>query len=532
MNWRIIITACTAACCLSLWAQTQPNDTTLNRMVVVEQEYNPVITDANKINVVPAVSPLDASKKTVNYVLTANPATQVNGQQMQAYTATEKPEKAVPGKVQLGYGSHGNLEALAAYRLQCSDRDRVNVCFGMNGQDGKRKQMNKEAGKWDSRFYRTQAAADWRHLFPKVTLDVAGNFGLSNFNFEPASIQGKQKFTSGAFHVGIASACAEQPIQFRAATNLLMYQRQHDFQDNKLQENILRTEAEVCAPINEQYRVGLSLQLDNLFYQHGNLENQTSLQLNPYFLWQNDNWNIRLGAHVDPAFGFGKKFRAAPDVKAQVTVSESYVFYTQATGGKILNDFRRLEHLSPYSLLNNQTDATYEQINAAIGFRASPLAGWWIHLFGGYQNLRNDLIEGEEWKGQDTENLYAGLESRYTYKDRFHLTAKGVYRNWSTDKNAEEALYFKPALETNVTIGIRPISPLLIQVGYQHMTREKVQEEKMDDVNNLYAEGNYQLFKFMNVYARIQNLLNQNYAYHWGCQAMGLNFIGGVCFRF
>lgn len=531
MNWRIMIAACTAACWLPLGAQTQPNDTTLNRMVVVEQEYNPVITDANKINVIPAVSPLTAPKRTVNYVLEASPAGQVNNQYMQAFTATEKPEKVALGKVKLGYGSHGNLEALAAYRLQCSDRDRVNIRFGMTGQDGRREQMDKEAGKWDSRFYRTQAAADWTHLFSQFALNVAGDFGLSNFNFEPISLVGKQKFTSGAFHVGVASA-AEQPIQFRAATNLLMYQRQHDVLDQKLQESILRTEAEVNAPINEQYRVGLFLQMDNQFYQHGNLKNQTSLQLNPYFLWQNDDWNIRLGAHVDPAFGYGKKLRVAPDVKAQVTIGNNYVFYTQATGGKILNDFRRLEHLSPYSLLNHQTDATYEQLNAAIGFRSSPLAGWWIHVFGGYQNLKNDLIEGQLWETQDTENLYAGLESRYAYKDRFYLTAKGVYRNWSTDKDAEEALYFKPTLEANVEAGIRPITPLLIQVGYQYITREKVQGEKLDDVSNLYAEGHYQVFKFMNVYARIQNLLNQNYAHHWGCQAMGLNFIGGVCFQF
>ena len=38
----------------ALQAQTtQPKDTTMNRTVVVEQEYNPDIMDASKVNVLP-----------------------------------------------------------------------------------------------------------------------------------------------------------------------------------------------------------------------------------------------------------------------------------------------------------------------------------------------------------------------------------------------------------------------------------------------------------------------------------------------
>jgi len=36
-------------------AQTHKNDTTLNRTVVVEQEYNPDIMDASKINLLPNI---------------------------------------------------------------------------------------------------------------------------------------------------------------------------------------------------------------------------------------------------------------------------------------------------------------------------------------------------------------------------------------------------------------------------------------------------------------------------------------------
>ena len=48
----------------ALQAQTtQPKDTTMNRTVVVEQEYNPDIMDASKVNVLPKVEEPTVSKK-------------------------------------------------------------------------------------------------------------------------------------------------------------------------------------------------------------------------------------------------------------------------------------------------------------------------------------------------------------------------------------------------------------------------------------------------------------------------------------
>ena len=59
----------------ALQAQTtQPKDTTMNRTVVVEQEYNPDIMDASKVNVLPKVEEPTVSKKNVEYATTFFPA--------------------------------------------------------------------------------------------------------------------------------------------------------------------------------------------------------------------------------------------------------------------------------------------------------------------------------------------------------------------------------------------------------------------------------------------------------------------------
>ena len=79
---------------------------------------------------------------------------------------------------------------------------------------------------------------------------------------------------------------------------------------------------------------------------------------------------------------------------------------------------------------------------------------------------------------------------------------------------------------------MHPVSALLLNLGYRHISREKVEGNKVDAVNNLYAGGSYEFFKGISVYARINNLLNQDYQYYWGYPTEGISFTGGVSFKF
>lgn len=539
----ILIATALAACVFPMQAQAQEQakDTTVNRTVVVEQEYAPDINDASKINVVPQVTPPTVSKKAVEYDARMVPAAQIPATTMQAYTGQETQPKAAPGYVRLGYGNYGNLDAQANYLFSLSSRDRLNLNFGMDGMNGSL-DLPGENGEWDAFYYRTRAAINYLHAFNKVDLNVAGRFGLSNFNLLPALPGNKQKFTSGDFHVGVRSTDEEMPFRFSAETNLMLYQRQHDLPYDDLQETLIRTKAEVTGDISDGQSISVALAMDNVLYQHTDFENYTSLDMNPYYLLQNDDWTLRLGAHVDLAFGFGKTFRAAPDVYAQYNFADSYLLYVQAKGGKQQNDFRRLETICPYGQLASQADATYEQLNAALGFKASPVTGLWMNIYGGYQNLKNDLVQGFGddallLYGQNTCNVYFGAEVSYSYKDIFAIAASGTYRNWDTKKDetnpyAEAALLFKPALEADLHVDIRPVSPFLLKLGYQHIARQEVEGQTIDAVSNLYAGLEYKLFKGISIYARANNLLNQKYQYYLGYPAEGINFVGGVSFCF
>ena len=530
-------------------AQTQAKDTTLSRTVVVEQEYNPDIMDASKVNVLPQVAPPTVSKKAVEYDATLVPEGNIPASTMQAYTGTESQDKAQRGYARLGYGNYGNLDARANYLFILPNSDKLNLNFHMNGMDGKLK-VPDFAEKWDARYYRTRVGMDYVHAFRKVDLNVAGNFGLSNFNFMPYSINNKQKFLSGDVHFGVKSTSEDLPFQFHAETNLMFYERQYDLSQKDGQEAMVRTKAGAVGSISEEQSVGVDLAMDNVFYKNNLFDDYTSVELNPYYLYQNDDWKIRLGAHVDFAFGFGKKFRISPDVTAQYIFSDSYILYAQATGGRRTNDFRRLETVSPYGQSEIQLDATYEQLNAALGFKTSPVTGLWFNLYGGYQDLKNNLASaGVSSYIVDTDNqsylqlfqrnmhnIYAGAEVSYSYKDILSFSASGVYRDWKVAKveedNGDWLLAYMPSFEANIHADIRPISSVLISLGYQHITREKIENERVDPVGNLYLGGSYEVFKGLSIYARVNNLLNKDYQYYWGYPTEGINFVGGVSFRF
>lgn len=529
MMQQLCLAAILGCCCLPATAQTQANDTTVNRTVVVEQEYNPTIRDAAKVNVMPEVPALPTTKKSARFVLNAQPASHIQATPMQAFTGEVKRDKGFPGEVRLAYGNLGQVEAVASYRWLATPKDQLLVNAGLTGRDGKLDRLD-ETGKWNSHFYRTQAALDWIHRFRQVNLKAGGDFDLSNFNFQPGLQEGKQKFTSGAFHVGVQSHTEDRPVWFQVETGIQLFQRQHDLTSDDIKEALIRTRGEVSAAFNDEQRIAVAIQMENGFFQKADFENYTTFDLNPYFTWNTDDWKLHAGAHVNPSLGFSKKMRVAPDVTVQYIAGESHILYAQATGGRQLNDFRRLQDFSPYSQLATQLEATYEQINAALGVKGSPLAGWWFHVYGGYQNLKDDLIQGAAFTTEHTNNMYGGLETRYSYKDLFSLHLQGIYRHWNADE--ESALLFKPSVEAQVNLGFRPIHPLQICLGYQHQIREKVAGEKLEDVSNLHAEINYDLLPNVGLYARFSNLLNQEYQEQWGYQAVGFNFLGGVNFRF
>lgn len=531
-------------------AQTAKKDTALNRTVIVEQEYNPDIMDASKINILPKVKEPTVEKKDIEYSTTMLPVTSFgNIEAISPYTKTFQQANAQRGYIRLGYGNYGNTDGRFSYLFDLSKKDQLGVSATIDGMNGKFDYSDNE--KIKLRYYRSSANINYLHQFNKVNFNLAGNWGLSNFNFVPDALISHQRFTSGDFHIGAKSTDETLPVQFKAETNLMLYSRAHnaiydrekgEYTSIGLNETRILTKADIAGGINDRQRVGLALQMDNFFYNKDYQGNYTSLQLNPYYKLDNDDWKLRLGANVDLSFGSGKSFQASPDIDIQYIFNDSYILYGKATGGRILNDFRRIEQICPYAEILRApiTDNTYEQINAQLGFKASPYTGIRFRIFGGYKNLKDDVYQvSENWipspvpvirlEQENTNNIYAGINYSHEYKDYFRLSAEAVYRHWDA---SETASIFKSILDLDIKTDIRPIPALLINLGYQYAMREKVENERANAINNLYAGATYNLYKGLSVYAKLNNILNRKYQYYYWYPTEGFNVLAGISFSF
>lgn len=558
-------------------------DSTLNRTVVVEQEYTPDIQSATKVNILPTVEVPTAEKRAVEYDVTATPISAMPTSTLPAFSGEESATQALPGYARLGYGNRWNLDAYAHYRFALSPQDRLQVRFSLDGNNGERECLRENNGtqpdngaaarlnRWDAYFYHTEAAADYRHLFRRMALDARAQLGLSNFNYLPnvAEDQGneRQKFLSWDVHVGVTSTDNSLPIQFKAETNLLSYSRKNDFLWQEMQEYILRTRGEAYGNIDEERQVGVAVSMDNLFYpaprRQGDeylhsaerFQDYTVLEANPYYLHRQGNWNFRLGANLQLSLQYGKSFQASPDVEVSYDLFKKYRFYLQATGGRRANDFRALEQQNPYLLLYRsngllQPEDSYETLNAVAGVKSSPLEGLWLHLYGGYQLLENDLFTGYtalDTQGyvfasqRDTRNFRVGIDASYSYKELFTLSASATKYAWrashtEADKAGNELrdclFAFKPDLRLEFTATLHPLTPLHIEVGYRHVVREAYSLGKMNPISNLHAHVSYELLENIALYARAENLLNKQYQLSWGHFAQKLHFWGGMSFRF
>lgn len=547
-----ITTLLMAGIALAAQAQTQQKDTTLNRTVVVEQEYNPVIMDARKVNTLPQVEELTVIPKQVEYDAAVVPSTAIPGAPIDAYAAKEQQEQTPMGYARFGYGNYGNLDIKANYLFRISPKDKLNLSFAMDGMNGELDAVQQGEKKWDHHYYQSRGGLDYMHQFSQTDMNIGGNFGVTNFNFLPADKISRQNYTSGDVYLKFISTDKNLPLQFNAGTNLLLYTRNYDLTEfDGLKETILRTHADVSGAINDDQRVGIYGELENIFFDSDEYSNYTKLAFNPYYTAQGDDWRVRLGARVDLNFSFGDKVQVAPDLLAEYIFSDSYVLYAKATGGTMRNDFRRLEHINPYAMAWNsegddQLEDSFEQINASAGFKASPATGLWFNLYGGYQNIKNDLNYHSIFLSEredllyshsstffltDANNVYAGAGFSYEYKNQLNISLDGKYYNWSADEKS--ALYMKPLFHLNFLTHLSPIPELNISLGYEYIKRDKGHSgEAVDPVSNLSWGATYRLFDAVSVYVRASNLLNKDYHYYVGYPSQGINFLGGVSFRF
>jgi hypothetical protein len=551
MKKKIVIASMGMCAFLATYAQQQ--DTTLVRTVVVENQYNPTVMDASKINVLPKVEEPTVPKAHIDYANSVRPVASWVNQSMNPIVRDWTPDAAYRGYLRAGYGNNGNVDARLGYLWDISKKDRLNVEASLNGWNGELTDLNDMD--WKSRLYNTRVGLDYKHAFKKVDLMLGGAYRSQVFNYMNARMYNRHSMnrsTDGHFrrqhqtmanaHLGIASTDKDMSIQFMGEVGMNLFKQKYPTNIAEGSENNFYLKGDVWKPFNDQ-RFGLAWDFNT--YSMDDMKGTTSLELNPYYGYENDDWRIRLGAHVDWWSGIDDEVNFSPDVNVEYIFSDCYVLYAKAGGGRENKSLMELTEFTPYWTLSHPYILpTYMSLDAAIGLKASPMNGLWFNLTGGYQIRENDLF----WKLVDGSASYLGFEQgkskvaygsaelKYDYKDLFDLGLKATYYHWKGDKMegldqyAEERLLaLKPEMELNAEVGFKPVQGLRINAGYEYVKRA---EEIYDPISNLYVGADYALMKNLSIFAKANNLLNKEYVRVDAYPAQKLNFLAGLSLQF
>ena len=183
----------------------------------------------------------------------------------------------------------------------------------------------------------------------------------------------------------------------------------------------------------------------------------------------------------------------------------------------------------------------FQAILASVGLKGSPVNGLWFNLTGGYRITENDLspylmsdmrsslvsfVQGK------SKVLYAGAELKYDYKDLWNVFLKATYYNWKWDYSEDanlDKLGLQPEMEINGGVGVKVLEGVNVNLGYEYIKRCN---QMYEPVNNLYMGATYDLFKNLQVYGKVNNLLNKDYVRPDVYPAQGLNFLAGATFQF
>ena len=524
----------------TLRAQSQSQDSTLNRTVVVENEYNPRITDADKINLLPPVEEPRAEKKAVEYARTLRPLAFFRYDAMPSYAPAPVQADSPASFIRLGYGNNGNVAAGLNYLFRPSDADRLNVNAAF---DGFNFEPGGEYGEWKSRFYRLNAAADYAHRFRGAELGASASFGTQTFNYLPLYATDKQRNLTGGVQVGVRSTDDDRAWQYALRAGVDYFGRGYLYgADESNSETRLRLDGGLSYGADGVNRFGLDLSLMQANYSHEGLENCGLVTLTPFYRRTTDAMRLRLGVDVDIRTGYDSGLAVAPDVSLEFPLAGRYTLYVEAGGGTLVNDFFRFNALTPYwggYAGHDQVENTHVQLDAVAGFKADLADNLWLDLHAGYE-LRKDELGFFPHTGGDAglpysfvqgkaDNLKLGAASTYKYKDIVALSLAADYRSWSTDKGLEALLCDKPELDVRFDVDVRPLSRLTLNLGYRYRSYA---EGDRDAVSDLYAGADYRLLRFFSLWAKASNLLGADYEWELGYPAPGTSFLVGASFRF
>lgn len=571
-------------------------DKNLNREMTLEREYDPSVQDASKVNTLPVVKEPEVRKIPIDYAtftVPAEPAKEIgllpSGSVM---TAMEYNKRR--GYFNFGGGTYLNLNGDLGYHILSTEKDALDVWFTHRSTNGKVKYLNVDE-KVKAKLNDNLGGLDFRHAFGRLDLSMGVKYGYSAFNYYGLPVSGSlvsslpthtydRETNQGAqtlrVHAGVQSK-EEAPVGYLLDVAYTHFSRKYGL-TKKMDgagENAVDVRFDLNAGFNGDMTIGLGgvvsyfnydlseSQANEMMYLPEylrnaglyNLENRADVTLSPYYKVEGENWHIRLGANVMLYTGDNHKFMASPNVAADVTVADKTVLYLKADGKLSANSMYQMARINRYVNPVAGVTPSRNWLDAVLGLKCGAAPGFWFDVFAGYKKTSDDVFfvatgsaspdgfgnYSMVYPQLNSDQLFAGVNLKYSYQQLFDVSVKGVYNHWKVENkggdttispNGELEAFGKPKMEVTASLELKPIRNLSFLLDYYLATDRYASVNyttvKMDAINELNLTGSYTFNDTFGVYGKLNNILCQKYEVIYGYPLQSFSAMVGVNINF
>lgn len=556
----------------------------LNKNVTVVREYNPIISDAFKINQLP-VSEVDNASFNPNFTYDILSKALSSGLAVEPITAARlTPErKTVLDKsyVKGGLGNYVTVFGDLYYNVLRSEDYAVGLNVGHLTSGGNVKL--EDDTKVDSPFHDTWASLYFRRFWKDYTLSIDAGFlhniynyyGFQNIQSDDSyylynssipvvgadlMVDERQRLSSFDLSIGLNNKVLDDSgipfdanFTFGTFGNVTGVNENHFGLNGKMRAPINNMFLDVVAGF-EHYVTSVPNSISPL-YQFLDRK-MTVINLSPAVGFQWEGANLKVGLDVFSQLG-GEDgdFNVAPHIEADLVIAEGVVTaFGGLKGDYMVNNYEKIQRENRYVSADQNIKNSFHGIHLFAGLRGNFSSQTSFTARLDYSTFDNEhffvnradtlLFTTDDVHQNNIFNvmyddgklLQLSGELKYEPSPKFNLLLKGKYNGWDMD-NLEQA-WHKPELELGVTGNYELFTDLWINAGLYsvgkryalNVTDNTVKELK--GVIDLNLGVNYYLSSKWTMFANVNNVLINKY-YQWnGYPVQGLNVRAGVGYSF
>jgi len=568
---------------------------TVDRNVTVEREYKPVIQDAGKISSVPEVVEPKTEKAPAAYTGFNLPLPV--GQNIHMLDAAELEHKVRNNPndafLRVGVGNYMNnmldfalpvikktdmrldlrLNHLATFSKEAHSKSDASLLF-----DKYFKKLNLYSGmslgheyfKYYGDTY--NAAGDVVDLKSLATSDLAKykELNLVRVNRTAATetlgdIAGSPEndvFWRFNVYAGVRS------LPYTTGTQYLGEFRYKAFDSrNGLTENSFHTKGGFNAPSGKN-RVGVDVEIQNMLYKsdiEGAVINvwdaYSVFSMNPFYSFERETWNVRLGVKSSFSFVHGRPFNPSPDISAEwKAIPKWFSVYGGIGGSYLINSMDEMFNENRFIFSDTRVKDTYTPVSLYAGIKVKPLYNLLIDAYVNYRYIDNQFFFVNKDYGYDKTSsavlaadndsviftnrfnvIYSGaslarvgVRVNYNLLSSVNVQLKGAYNGWTVYDT--ELAWNKPKFEADLSADwrINRNINLTSNIFYQGERFAKLGDMavRMSPKVDVNFGVSYSYLNWFTMFAKVNNLLNNKYQEYYGYKVQGLNVMAGAAFSF